>query len=108
MAPKMVGLSRIMPFFMAFAYQSMPRLGMLPFRMSPIFHPGGLMAKCGSGMCGHEKLKLKKPFIFSMRPQILSFASVIGPTMASLMALNFSLMAAQSSLALALIVSQFL
>jgi hypothetical protein len=64
-APKIVGLLRIMPLFMAFLYQSTLKCGT----------DGGLrlnepeMEKCGIFICGRLHSKLKIPFSQSTRPE---------------------------------------
>ena len=89
-APKIVGPFRIMPFFMAFAYQSTENFGRDPF--PPM--PNGAFPPC-TWMCG--SLKLLK--MFPMRrgkklrmafkiPRILSLAALIGVSIADLIPLQ--------------------
>ena len=68
-----VGLSTMPPL----AYQLMPICGRPPvIQSSGLALP--LMLKCGSGMCGHSILKLKKPLMASIALRTISLALSMG------------------------------
>ena len=50
------------------AYHSIPSDGSWPLSRSPSCQPGGLTAKCGSGMCGSSNLKLNRFLMVSIAP----------------------------------------
>ena len=110
----MVGLRRITPFFIAFAYHSMSRCGTLGgFRLNE-----PVMLKCGILSFGNSHLKLTRPLIFSIPSEtvflMLSQVSVtvfFAPSKASvidfLIDSNFSFMVFHKAEAPSLMVSQF-